>query len=205
MECYAYSKATLYETNFTWVIDHVSFLQGVIESPSYKTDLPKRSIEWKLTLQPINMISPRFIIPKIMINLVISPETEAKCMVSFSSKEPKQKIEPNGYVLNEIVPKYLKNDALTIYCVIQFCGDRTTISCPFVGDIKIQDSFRTYFLNPKLSDVLLVAEEEVIPAHSQILAMRSSVFETLLFEKKSSEIKRFVLQNVSVRILTEML
>ncbi|KAL5273992.1 SPOPL family protein [Megaselia abdita] len=199
-ECTAHSRGTVFETNFTWVIDNFSFIHGKIESPKFKTEFLEEVINWSLTMR----ITNNWIVFSLQVN---SKYHDSKCFLSLSEKEHQVKIQNHGHAFNiyEVNNKFVKNDRLMVYCKVQVYGDRSNISNHSEMGIKLQDSFGVYLHNAKLSDVILIAENQEIPAHSQILSMRSSVFRTLLSEKDMSNNMRLVLKDISHKVVLEML
>lgn len=199
-ECSAHTKATIFETNFTWVIDNFSFIHGKVESPKFKNEFLEKCINWSLIMRLTN----NWIVFSLQIN---SKYHQSKCFLALSENEHQVRIQNHGHAYNlyEVQKRFLQNDRLTVYCKVQICGDQTNISYSSGMDIKLQDSFGVYLHNQSLSDVILVVEDQEIPAHSQILAMRSSVLHTLLAEKDIKDTKRLVLRDMTYDVVLEML
>lgn len=201
-DCAAHTKGTIFETNFTWVIDNFSFIHGKVESQKFKTEFQEEAIKWSLIMR----ITNNWIVFSLNIN---SKYQDCKCFLSLSKKEHQVRIQNHGHAYNlyEVQKHFIENDRLTVYCKVQIYGDQSNLSkCSGSGTkTKLKDSLGLYLGNQKLSDVTLVVEDQEIPAHSQILAMRSSVFSTLLSGKDVVEQKRLILNDISHQVVLEML
>lgn len=201
-ECLAHTKGTIYETNFTWIIDNFSFIHGKVESQKFKTEFEEEAINWSLMMR----ITNNWIVFSLQIN---SKYQDCKCFLTLSEKEHLVRIQNHGHAYNlyEVQKHFIENDRLTVYCKVQIYGDQNNFSkCSGSGiKTKLKDSLGLYLCNQKLSDVMLIVEDQEIPAHSQILAMRSSVFSTLLSTKDPSEQKRLLLKDMSHGVVLEML
>lgn len=191
----SHSKATLYETNFTWIIDHVSFIQNRIKSPIFKLVRPMEKVDALLYIEPVpkGTLSFKFyLIPRV---------TFGKCSLSFlGDLHPFNKEGLIGGYID--VHKYLQNDRLIVNLKIGVLGGR----CERLFNSRMNNlelmSFKQFLNNAELSDITLEVEGRHIFAHSQILSMRSSVFKKMLTADGLSHLK---LDQISYQTAFEML
>lgn len=200
--CTSFARAANLETNFTWIIEKFSLIKESVESSEFKTTFLKEDISWSLILRLTN--------DWIAFNLQFNSNSKhfvGNCFLSLSENGYQAKIHNNkrAFSLYDVQRRFLDNDRLTVLCKVQISGEPIRIASISSERINLQDSFGAFFNSPKMSDVTLVVDGQEIPAHSQVLAMRSPIFYTLLSEKAAMENKRLILRDISKEVILEFL
>ncbi|XP_008552120.1 TD and POZ domain-containing protein 4 [Microplitis demolitor] len=103
------------------------------------------------------------------------------------------------------------NNYIRIKCEITWlgCTSDDCLSCPLISNYlnnDKEDDWKIFYLDRTLSDVVLIIDEEEIPAHKFVLAAHSPVF-LAMFQSNMKEAREnsITIENIEIDVMKEVL